>query len=320
MAKKTARKVVYDTEYRYRLEPYRGRGNSKHTCPRCRDTRKTFVRYIDITDGSYIDDGVGKCDRTTACGLHTPPTSDNLKGKSLIVNSNEVDKRFLKPQVTNVIDHKFVSKSLSGTDNFSTFLFSNFPKDVVARVLNNYKVGSSDLWPNATIFWQIDSEYDVRTGKVMLYNRTTGKRIKEQRRNYISWVHSPMKNNCFGDNHNYELKQCFFGEHLLEPSRKVVRVVESEKTAILCTIANPDTYWIATGGIELISAERLMPYKDKELIFYPDKGKAFSKWEERLNKVASGFNYKLDTNIEGMDLEEGDDLGDYIIKKKLNVK
>lgn len=42
----------------------------------------------------------------------------------------------------------------------------------------------------------------------MLYNPTTGKRIKEPY-NHVTWVHSVLHKE------DYNLKQCFFGEHLL---------------------------------------------------------------------------------------------------------
>lgn len=80
--------------------------------------------------------------------------------------------------------------------------------------MKRYKVGTSKYWDGATVFWQTDNQNKVRTGKIMLYNPETGKRIKEPY-NHVTWVHSVLHK---GD---YNLKQCFFGEHLL-PEEKAV--------------------------------------------------------------------------------------------------
>lgn len=36
-----------------------------------------------------------------------------------------------------------------------------------------YRIGTSNHWPNATIFWQIDQQQKVHTGKIMLYDYHT---------------------------------------------------------------------------------------------------------------------------------------------------
>jgi hypothetical protein len=46
----------------------------------------------------------------------------------------------------------------------------------------------------------------------------------------ISWVHSVLKLP------NYNLSQCFFGEHLLIDTTKTVAIVESEKTAVIASV------------------------------------------------------------------------------------
>lgn len=36
-----------------------------------------------------------------------------------------------------------------------------------------YRIGTNNHWPNATIFWQIDQQQKVHTGKIMLYDYHT---------------------------------------------------------------------------------------------------------------------------------------------------
>ena len=85
-----------------------------------------------------------------------------------------------------------------------------------------YRIGTSNHWPNATIFWQIDQQQKVHTGKIMLYDYHTGHRVKDPF-NHIAWVHKSENTK------NFHLKQCLFGLHLLRPDTKIVAIVEAEK-------------------------------------------------------------------------------------------
>lgn len=88
-----------------------------------------------------------------------------------------------------------------------------------------YRIGTSNHWPNATIFWQIDQQQKVHTGKIMLYDYHTGHRVKDPF-NHIAWVH---KSENTKNTKNFHLKQCLFGLHLLRPDTKIVAIVEAEK-------------------------------------------------------------------------------------------
>ena len=85
-----------------------------------------------------------------------------------------------------------------------------------------YRIGTSNHWPNATIFWQIDQQQKVHTGKIMLYDYHTGHRVKDPF-NHIAWVHKSENTK------NFHLKQCLFGLHRLRPDTKIVAIVEAEK-------------------------------------------------------------------------------------------
>lgn len=93
-------------------------------------------------------------------------------------------------------------------NNFFRFLCSKFNEEAVRKAMECYCVGTSDFWDGACIFWQVDSTYRVRTGKIMLYDANNGHRVKNPR-SYIAWVHK-MKSV-----RDFNLKQCLFGEHLL---------------------------------------------------------------------------------------------------------
>ena len=104
----------------------------------------------------------------------------------------------------------------------------------------------------------------------MKYDPETGLRIKDENcTGRINWVHSLMK--ASGQlPKDWELTQCLFGEHLLrQDPGKVVALVESEKTAEICTGLMPRSLWLATGGKSMIK-ERLLVLKGRKVVAFLD--------------------------------------------------
>ena len=157
---------IKSLKYRYALETYDPKVR-KHICPACR--KRPFVRYVDLESGEYVSTDVGRCDREEKCGYHKKPR-DYFEENNLI-----------------------------------SFIKSRWGKDAVQKITISYQIGTCRFWPGATIFWQQDSDGRFRTGKIMLYNRENGHRIKDPI-SRIMWVH---KLPIFSD---FNLKQCLFGE------------------------------------------------------------------------------------------------------------
>lgn len=66
------------------------------------------------------------------------------------------------------------------TDNrLFHFLSSQLGDGEALRLMQLYRVGKANHWQGSTVFWQTDIHDRVRTGKIMLYNPTNGRRIKE---------------------------------------------------------------------------------------------------------------------------------------------
>ena len=140
-----------------------------------------------------------------------------------------------QPIVTSYIDVDIVNQSLHGypANKSFQFLSAQFGETETLKFMRRYKVGTSKFWDGATVFWQTDNQNKVRTGKIMLYNSETGKRIKEPY-NHVTWGHSVL-HKC-----DYNLRQCFFGEHLLlENKSRLVALVESEKTTLIASYYLP---------------------------------------------------------------------------------
>ena len=123
---------------------------------------------------------------------------------------NRITKVVQQEQPTSYIDNELMERTLSNYSINPLFVFLTgiIGKEETERIFQLYKVGTSKKWNGATVYWQIDWQGRVRSGKVMLYNSSDGHRVKEPH-SYVSWVHSELHLE------NFNMKQCLFGEHLL---------------------------------------------------------------------------------------------------------
>jgi hypothetical protein len=99
---------------------------------------------------------------------------------------------------------------LQSQNYFIKFLLARFGEENAMELVKRFYIGSLQHWPGSTIFWQVDESGRVRTGKIMLYDPDTGKRIREPF-SHIAWVHSGLVKSK--QIVSYNLQQCLFGLH-----------------------------------------------------------------------------------------------------------
>ena len=329
------------------LEPYSGRP-SRHACPGCKQPQ-TFTLYIDGNTGKPIHRSVGRCNRENACGYHYTPREyfrdnpDNglsyklrnnpLSGKyqspgkkNSILNPNfNIDNKplqgsseflFEKKQTSiDYIPKKYLVNSASYNSNFIKFLCSYFPRKEIEEAMEEYALGATRN--KSVIYWQIDINGNVRTGKIMQYNPHNGKRVKHGVSS-INWVHAILKrrNPLY---HNFNLQQCYFGEHLLRlHPHKPVAIVEGEKTAVIGSMIYKDFNWLAAGNLNGLSVSKSEVLKDKHVVLYPDAG-CIDKWTRKMNEIRRkvpaqvSVSELIEKHANTKQLEYGYDLADYII-------
>ncbi len=287
--------------YKYKLEKYHGR-ESRYTCPQC-EKPHSFVRYVD-EEGHYIAENVGRCNREEKCGYHLTPSeyfsTRGIEYKPIV----EVVPKPLPP--TDYIPEQMMVRSLK-TDNFLIrYLSKYFEPLELAYTIDKYRIG--DAKDGRTVYWQIDEDNRVRTGKIMLYDPLTGHRVKN-RPNSFDWAHRYVKK-------PFQLEQCLFGLHLIKEG-KPIAIVESEKSAIVASMVIPDYLWLATGGkgnFRLMEAVR-----GRDVTLFPDLG-AYDQWSEH----AARYGFKISRLLEDMATDEerknGLDIADYILKIKENER
>ncbi len=300
-------------EHRYILEPYKGMSTRYH-CPACQSNEKTFSLYIDTETGEHLYKSVGRCNRESKCGYHYTPKQYFQDNNILFDTNKEYKLKNYTPQQKPVsfIPIDVFKASLKGheTNNFVIFLTNLFGVEVTNELISRYFIASSKHWNGASVFWQIDIKGKIRTGKIMLYNATTGKRVKEPY-NHINWVHKAIKQPDF------ELKQCLFGEHLLIDKTKPVAIVESEKTAIIASVYLPQFIWLAVGSLTNLNAEKCSILKGRIVTLFPDLN-GFEKWKTKANELSHIANFivsdLLERKASEAEKQQGFDLADYLIK------
>jgi hypothetical protein len=298
--------------HQYILEPYKGR-NTRHTCPGCQQKDKTFALYVDTNTGEPIHPTVGRCNRESKCGYHYTPKQyfqDNPTGQNQSKPYKPLKPAPVPKPVSFIPDMIFkASLKAYEKNHFIQYLISLFGMDTAGELVSKYFIGSSNHWEGATVFWQIDQQGEIRTGKIMLYSPTTGKRVKEPY-NHFNWVHKVIKQPEFG------LSQCLFGEHLLRDKTKPVAIVESEKTAIIASIYLPQFIWVAFGGIGF-NADKCQSLKGRTVILFPDLG-GFDKWNTKTKELSHLARFQVSDLLERKategEREQGLDLADYLIR------
>jgi hypothetical protein len=303
------------SEHKYILEPYKGM-NTRYDCPSC-GKRKTFSRYLDTETGEHLHPSVGRCNREINCGYHYTPKQYFQDNKPLFDTKEPKQykpKQARTPQPkppVSFIPFEVFEKSLQQhtENNFVKFLYGLFGAVITNRLIEKYFIGTSKHWNGANVFWQI-AEDGIRTGKIMLYNPDTGKRVKDK----INWVHSVLKIEGFN------LKQCFFGQHLLKGNTKPVAIVESEKTAVIASVYLPQFIWVAVGSLTNLNAEKCSILKGRSVTLFPDLN-GFEKWRTKAKEISRVFpsirftvSDLLERKASETERQQGLDLADYLIR------
>lgn len=319
--------------HRFTLEKYDRSKMNRYTCPAC-GHKKEFTRYIDTMGTFIFPNDVGKCNRTNNCAYHYTPSQffrDNpeaLKeltdtGNYTNTGSGKSNPNIAKPMpaipiscLDKKIMHVTCAEKWYKSNNLFLFLCSKIGQEEAVRLFAEYNVGTSKKWNReATVFWQVTFNGEIRTAKIMLYNKNDGHRVKNGY-SRITWAHTEM------EVENFHLEQCFFGEHLLSlyPD-KTVGIVESEKSAIVSAAYMKDFVWIASGGKNGCLNSRYHILRNRNICLFPDS-KAYSSWFTFFIKLKSeNYSVSISNLLEYKTSEEqwnaGIDIADILLQDSL---
>lgn len=281
-------------------------------CP-CGKSNKDgkFVPYIGYDDKGFCHG----CGETFLPELKSNDESrkyPNQAKKHNILYTTKTDKSDTLKKEVNTIQVTSFKGSLKhhSQNNLVKYLLNLFGSEITMQVISKYFIGTSKYWNGATVFWQIDVSGKIKAGKIMLYNALTGKRIKEPY-DHINWVHNVL------ELPEFDLQQCFFGEHLLKGNDMPAAIFESEKAAIIASIYLPKFICIAAGGKDGLKEEKCKVLKGRKVVLYPDLN-AFELWTNKAKEFSHITRFEISDLLErkasAEEKSKGLDLADYLIK------
>ena len=232
------------------------------------------------------------------------------------------------PKTTLVpLDVSLVQKSFSLNSVFcqSAVSAGYLSESQLRHAASRYRLGATK--DGGVIFWEIDDQQRVHTGKIMYYQPD----CHRDKSHTPTWVHSLMKDKLPA---NYELQHCLFGLHLLGHTEitestessspvkknisaisfisagqnqsagpKKIAIVESEKTAVILSELFPDFLWLSCGGLQMFKPELLAPLVHHKVIIFPDTdetGEAYKAWLTVLQQAQCQYPFKYPLRISNL--------------------
>jgi len=208
-----------------------------------------------------------------SCGKNTMPPSIyiNEKGVQFVWNKTEncfqelLDNSYnialshpinLKPKKELIVKHiepSYIANNYNSNpnDNLTNYLFANYDRNLVQNAIDKYQIKSAK--DGGTVFLLINRNNRIQKVKISYYNKF-GKRSNK--------YNVPFKN-------DQGYLACLFGEHLLGDNKNI-NLVESEKTALVCSIIFPHYIWLSYGGSNGLTDAKLKVLQGKKIVIIPD--------------------------------------------------
>lgn len=270
-----------------------------------------FVNYIDLPE-CY-----GYCH---SCGKSTLPPTIYINENGIELYWNEIENKFESFEIINksrlvnvnnriiasiAIEQKFMEKSIISEDfytksenNLLKYLRKTYGDELVDDVKEVYALSSSN--DGGTMFWNINTNLQIQKLKIAYYNEI-GKRTNKFK--------VPYKNE---DGY----LSCLFGEHLLSYNyyeKSTIVLVESEKTAVIGYMLMPKYAWLAYGGINGLTENKLKPLVGHKVLIIPDMSENAVNiiYKKIPDLIAMGVNVKIWDMTKGKTDDELKSLGIY---------
>lgn len=212
---------------------------------------------------------------------------------------NQTTMKTIKPIKQEMMDVTLpAGRDILGLCPLTDQLFNLFPRDLVLKAIDEYHVGfeyfDTGRLDRSVLYWQVNEDGDILNAKRICY-KAGGHRDKQVPPMLI-WARKP---------------QCLYGLHRYtrENRHMPVAIVESEKSALIMSIAKPQYLWMATGSLNNFNEHFLLPVKEAAITAFPDtdypsqkgvfKSSSFTLWERAAQQMnRDGWNIKMSNALE----------------------
>jgi DNA-binding XRE family transcriptional regulator len=245
-------------------------------------------------------------------------------GEKLGVNKEDTTRTtaynvFVKESIKQIetgeyLPHDLIKQKLCNSfenNNLGAYIASKFGEKIAHEVIQMYGLGTAKNvhgFVNACIFWYVDAQQRISYGKIMSYDRVTGRRNKSLAPQSVHHLWNKTKP-----------PHSFFGlQLLLSPvhQNKKIFIVESEKTA-MCMAALSikegmnDGIWMATGGKSQLKLSNLAQLAGRTCILYPDKD-GYEVWKVVCEDARKkGYKVFLSDIIKNANIPDKSDIWDF---------
>lgn len=284
---------------KYELEQQEG------LCPKCnkKDSFRAFK-------AARVSSMVGYC---SECGyLLSPFEYENIQR---ILLGDISDNRFISQwngkvdqaeseTIPWVLKDEYITQALSYNtivNYLKEKVFKGKEKEIIlaaARYGLETQKNPGHMWHGASVFYQYDLEYHKVSYKIMQYDEN-GHRVRGAERVDRTIPENELQNQGIPKdllNQQSLIKKgeyCLFGLHLLnhpDIGSKKICIVESEKTAIICSIAYPEGIWLAAGSCYYLREKKMNDIysnesiKRENIILFPDTDVYKEKKDDKLGE------------------------------------
>ena len=218
---------------------YKNLGQEYGFCHSCGKTSLPPTIYVDENGNEYVWNE-----------LDSKFQTDFIPTKNSIVNPSKITTQ-------KFIDESIIWKyfKINPENNLLQYLRKMYGELKTEDAKETYCLGTNN--DGGIIFWSINTNLNVQKAKIAYYD-TNGKRTNKFK--------VPYKNEDGYFN-------CLFGEHLVYDkikTKKTIVLTESEKTAIIGYILFPQYVWLAYGGINGLTENKVSPLIGHNVLISPD--------------------------------------------------
>ncbi len=284
----------------YQLE----KSSAKLYCPKC--NKKSFVPYVFRDTGEPVDkDKFGRCDRENNCAYHLHPKDDNFKPDRTIKPVLKVEEVQIFPEESKI--NLITKRTKTCTSNLHKYCKSKL------LIPNDHLLKWGIYTDNELSVFLFRNVAGVVCNLKCFKYKNNGHRDKEFQAYSLKQPPSTPIEKPEGGFFINKYRLPLFGEHLLDEKKKrIVVVVESEKTAAIASFMYKQFDWLSCSSCNGLTLEKLKVLKGRRVIWLADADKA----GRNNSSIRNLKQQKIEHQVLDLfsDRDNGDDLCDEIEK------